>query len=57
MKRPKSTTEEMLCALYLIAAIQAQEAGIWWLAFLCGLKACLDFWCALKAAWRECLEE
>jgi hypothetical protein len=52
-----STREEVLAALYLIAACQAWQADIRWLAFLLFAKALCDTLCAMKLAWREFVSE
>jgi len=54
----KSIQEEILCALWLIAAFEAKQAGIPEWAFWCLIgKACLDGICAISAALKGAKED
>ena len=48
-----SMREEVLAALYLIAGLEAWQAGIRWLALYLFVKAAIDTVCALVAAVTE----
>jgi len=52
-----SMREEVLAALYLIAGLEAWQAGIRWLAWGLFVKAANDTVCALVAAFVEVLHE
>ena len=49
--------EEVLAALYLIAGLEAWQAGIRWLAWCLFVKAANDTVCALVAAVAEIVQE
>jgi hypothetical protein len=49
----RSIDEEILSALWAIAATLAFAAGYELWGYLCAGKAALDQWCALRAAIRE----
>ena len=52
-----SMREEVLSALYLIAGLEAWQAGIRWLAWCLFVKAANDTVCALVAAVVETVHE
>lgn len=49
----RSMSEEALSALYLLAALQAWQVGIRWLAWFLFAKALNDAACSIFAAWAE----
>lgn len=52
-----SKAEEVISALWLIAGLVAWNAGIYWLAVLCFVKAALDTLCSIGLAIIETVKD